>query len=201
MLPEKFIILAIVVSLIGQFFYLRDIVKGTIRPNLVSHSMWMLAPFVGVFFQIKAGAGLSAVSIFIAGCASLLVIIFSVFRKNQYWRLNAFDLICGGISVFALLLYIVTHNLIISILFAIISDSLAYIPTIRKTWNFPTTESSGIYVGGILNNIVGLLIIKEWLFPIYSFSVSIITLNLVIIFCIYRKKIFPKKEIISQNVI
>lgn len=190
MLPEKIIYIVILTSFFGSFFYIKDIFLGKTKPNLVSWFIWSLAPFIGVFFQLKAGAGLSILPIFMAGFISFLVVAVSILRKKAYWKINTFDVICGLISLMALLLYIFTRNLNISILFAITSDALAYIPTVVKSWNFPDTETSAIYITGILNNIIGLLIIKLWIFPIYSFSVSIIVFNLAVVFCIYRKKIF-----------
>jgi hypothetical protein len=189
MLPEKIIIVAVFLNLVGSFLYIKDIILGNTKPNLVSWSIWMLAPFIGVFFQIKAGAGLSVLPIFMAGFISLLIIFISLLNKNAYWKINTFDITCGVISLLALVLYIFTHNLSISILFAIMSDALAYIPTIKKSWNFPETETGLMYITGIISNILGLLIIKTWTFPIYSFSISIIILNSVIVYCIYRKKI------------
>ena len=189
MLPEKIIYIAVLVSLVGYFFYLRDIFSGKTKPNLISWFIWSLAPFIGVFFQIKAGVGLSVLPIFMAGLTSLLFIFIYLIKKNGYWKINTFDVICGIISLIALLLYIFTRNLGISILFAIISDTLAYIPTIIKSWNFPETETGVMYITGIIGNIIGLLIIKSWIFPIYSFGISIIVFNLAVLFCIYRKKI------------
>lgn len=195
MLPEYIIYFGVLISLIGQFFYLKSIILGSTKPNLVSHFIWMLAPFIGVFFQIKAGAGLSALVIFMAGFSSFLIVIISLFKKNGYWKLNNFDTICGLFSLTALVFYIFTHNLAISILFAILSDSLAYIPTIKKTWNFPNTETGSLYIGGILSNFLGLLTITNWAFPIYSFSISIIVLNSLVLFSIYRKKIFGPSSV------
>lgn len=195
MLPEYIIYIGVLISLIGQFFYLKSIVLGSTKPNLISHFVWILAPFIGVFFQLKAGAGLSALVIFMAGFASFLIVVISLFKKNGYWKLNTFDLMCGIFSVSSLILYFFTHNLSVSILFAILSDSLACIPTIKKTWNFPDTETGSLYIGGIISNILGLLTITNWAFPIYSFSVSIIVLNFVVLFCIYRKKIFGPSSV------
>lgn len=190
MLPEKIIYIIILTSFFGSFFYIKDIFLGKTKPNLISWFIWSLAPFIGVFFQLKAGAGLSILPIFMAGFISFLVVAVSILRKNAYWKINTFDIICGMFSLTALMLYIITRNLSISILFAIMSDALAYIPTLIKSWNFPNTETSAIYVTGILNNIIGLLIIKSWIFPIYSFSISIIIFNSFVLFCVYRKNIF-----------
>jgi len=194
MLPEKIIIIGVLINLFCCLWYIKNIIKGGTRPNLVSWFIWMLAPFVGTFLALKAGAGFSVTGIFMAGFGPFLVIIVSLFKKNAFWKIEKFDLLCGFFSILALIFYIITNNLGISILFAILSDGLAAIPTIIKSWKFPETESSSTYIGGIINNTLSLLIIKNWIFSIYSFNIYFIVVNVVIIFAIYHKKIF-KKEI------
>jgi hypothetical protein len=195
MLPENIIYLGVVINLVSSLWYIRNIFKGGTKPNLISWFMWMLAPFVGVFFQLKAGAGLSSLGVFMSGFGPLLVILFSLWNKNAYWKIVKFDLICGAISLMALVLYAFTHNLGISILFAIVSDGLAAIPTLIKSWKFPETETAAIYLGGIINNILALLIIKNWIFSIYSFSVYLVLINIAICFAIYHKRIFKKSSL------
>jgi len=196
MLPEKIIIIGVAINLFCSLWYVKSIIYGTTRPNLVSWFIWMLAPFVGTFLALKAGAGFSVTGIFMAGFGPLMVIIVSLLKKNAFWKIERYDLICGFFSLISLLLYIITNNLGISILFAIISDGLAAIPTIVKSWKFPETESSSTYAGGIVNNTLSLLIIKNWIFSIYSFNIYFIVINIIIIFAIYRRKIFKTKIII-----
>ena len=189
MLPENIVYFAVLLNFIGHILYVRSIIKNHAKPNLVSWFIWMVAPFIGVFFQIKAGAGLSFLPIFVAGLGSLLVIIVSSITKNGFWKISTFDIYCGLFSVLALILYIFTHNLGISILFAILSDGLASIPTIMKSWKFPETEMWAPYLLPIFSNIVGLMIIKDWSFSIYSFGIYFLILDMTILLCIYRKKI------------
>lgn len=193
MLPENIIFIAILTTLVGYFFYFRDFLYGKTRPNLVSWFLWMLGPFIGVFFQLKAGASLSILPVFFAGFGPLVVIIISLFRKNSIWKINKLDIVCGVLALMALMFYILTHNLGISILFAIFTDGLAAIPTIIKSWKFPETETVAVYVPSIFNNTLALLIIKKWIFSIYSLNIYFIVVNIIIIFCIYRKKIFKSK--------
>ncbi|HNW71829.1 MAG TPA: hypothetical protein PKZ36_01950 [Candidatus Paceibacterota bacterium] len=195
MFPEKIIFIGLAISLFCTIWYIWNIFKKGVRPNLVSWFIWMLAPFVGVILSLKAGAGLSIFGTFMAGFTPLLVILISLFKKNAFWKINAFDLLCGLFAVLALFIYVLTKNLNISILFAILSDGLAAIPTIIKSWKFPNTETSSVYLGGIVNNIFSLLVIKNWSFPIYSFSIYLIVINIVIIFSIYHKKmVYLKNE-------
>jgi hypothetical protein len=152
----------------------------------------MLAPFIGVFFQLKAGAGLSVIPVFMAGFGPLIIIVVSLFRRNSVWKITGLDIICGILALMALILYIFAHNLGISIIFAILSDALGGIPTVVKSWKFPNTETGAMYLIGILNNTIGLLIIKNWIFSIYSFNAYLIIMNLVIVFAIYHKKLAIK---------
>lgn len=195
MLPENIIYIGVVIDIIGSIFYLRSIIYGFTRPNVVSWFIWMLAPFIGVFFQIKAGAGLSVLPVFMSGLGPFFVIILSIFNKNAYWKVRTFDIYCGVLALLALVLYVLTHNLGMTILFAILSDFLAAIPTVVKSWKFSETESYSIYVAGIIINVLGLLTIKNWIFPIYSFSFYIVLINLIIILSISRKKFFRGKTI------
>jgi len=196
MLPEKIIFIGILLNIVGYYFYFKNMFFGQTKPNLVSWFIWMLAPFLGVFFQIKAGAGLSTLPIFMAGFGPFLVLLVSILKKDGYWKVTLLDAICGLLSIAALALYMLTKSLAISVIFVILSDGLAAIPTLMKSWQFPKSETSSIYLTGIFSQIIGLLIIKEWIFPIYSLGIYFIVINLAIVFCIYRKKIF-KKEIIS----
>jgi hypothetical protein len=182
MLPENIIYFAVSLNLIGHIFYIKSIIKGKAKPNIISWFVWMLAPFIGVFFQLKAGAGLSVLPVFMAGFGPLIIIIAAILVKNAFWKINSF--------------YIFTHNLSISIVFAILSDALACIPTFIKSWKYPESESSAAYTWAILSNIIGLLIIKNWSFPIYSFGIYLIVFNIAFVLILYRKKIF-RTEIIS----
>jgi hypothetical protein len=201
MLPEEIVYLSFLISIPGCYFYIKGILIGKIRPNLVTWFFWTLAPLVGVYLQLKAGAGLSILPVFLAGFFPLIIFLVALAKKNNYWKVTVFDILCGVFSLIALILWILTHKTSISLLFAILSDGLAAIPTLIKSWKFPETESAIGYTPGVINNILGLLIIKDWRFSIYSFSIYFIVLNTTLIIFILRKKFFRTREVTSQNAI
>lgn len=194
MLPEKIIYIGVLINLLGTAWYIKNIIRGGTRPNLVSFFIWVLAPAVAIFLQLRAGAGISFIGTFMAGFGPLLIIIFSLIKRNAFWKINTFDVICGFFAILALVLYIITNKLGISIFFAVLSDGLAAAPTIRKSWKFPETESGIMYAGGIINNILALLIIKNWIFSIYAFSAYLILINIIIVFAIYHKRLLNIKK-------
>ncbi len=164
--------------------------RGRTKPNRVSWSIWALAPLIGVWLQLQAGAGLSVLPVFMAGFNPVIVLIVSFLIHEGYWKITKLDIVCGFLAVLSLVLWIITKDLSISVLFAVLSDLLASFPTIVKSWKYPETETSSAYICGFIANLLGLFIITKWTFPIYSLGVYLVLLNLFITFCIYRKKIF-----------
>jgi len=189
MIPVQFIYFAVLLNLTGHLLYSRSIIKGNAKPNLASWIPWMLAPLAGTFFEIKAGAGLSVLPVFMAGFGPVIIITVALLTKNGIWKVSRFDIFCGLISLFALVVYIFTHNASISIVFAILSDLLAFIPTGIKGWKFPESEYHSTYSLPIISNTIGLLIIKNWSFPIYGFGVYLVIANIAMVCILFRNKI------------
>jgi hypothetical protein len=135
----------------------------------------------------------SVIPVFFAGFFPVIIFLVAWVRRNTYWKITAFDVLCGIFSFIALVLWIVTHKTGISILFAILSDALAAVPTLIKAWKHPETETAIGYTPGLINNILALLLIRNWTFSLYSFSIYFILLNITLIVFIVRKKIFPTK--------
>ena len=71
-------------------------------------------------------------------------------NKNATWDLHWFDYGCGGASFLALFLWTITRDPTIAIMLAIIGDGLAALPTIKKSWSNPETETSLNYLAASL---------------------------------------------------
>lgn len=192
MIPEYFAYLTIIFGLIGAIFYIKGIMRGDTRPNIVSWILWTIAPFVGVYISYKSGiSGPLLFSTFMAGFSPLLVVIASFFKKGAYWKTTPFDIVCGLLSVVAIIIWVTTQNGIISLSFAILADLLAGIPTMIKSWHHSETEVIAPYALGIVNQMITFLIIKDISFLNIAFPIYFVLSNLVIIFEIKRKYLFP----------
>lgn len=190
MLSEQFIYLGLLFYIAGYYFYIKDMFTGDTKPNLVSWFLWVLGPTIGAFLQFKDGAGLSLLPVLVGGLGPLVIVGISLWRKNGFWKITFFDLVCGALALMAILLYIITHNLSFSIIFAILSDALGFIPTYKKSWTDPGSESWGMYAASAFFNFVGVLTITHWSFPIYSFGIYLVIANIAQLVVMYRKKIF-----------
>jgi hypothetical protein len=66
------------------------------------------------------------------GFGPLLVFAASFVNKQSYWRLGPTDYLCSACSVLALVLWRITSNPSVAIVFEIASDGLAALPTLIK---------------------------------------------------------------------
>jgi len=176
-----------IIDLIGTGFYIKSMLKGKTRPNRVTWLMWSVSPLIAAFAALSAGAALAAVPILVTGFASLLVFIISLLKKEAYWKINEFDWICGALSVLALILWYITKDPIIAIVFSILSDFFAMLPTLIKSWKHPETESTSVYLASLLSSLTSFAAVKTLNFASVGFPSYLIITNIIIIFFIKRR--------------
>lgn len=180
MLNENFVILGVVIATLGSIKYLIETLRGTVKPNRVTFFLWALAPLVAFTAEVKQGVGIQSLMTFWVGFSPLIILIASFVNKKAYWKLGPFDFICGGLSLIGLLLWYITQVGNIAIIFAILADGLAALPTIVKAFYYPETEDSWYYLAFAISIILTLLTIKEWNFAHYGFPIYILIIVLTI---------------------
>lgn len=174
MIDERWIILGVTLNFLGAIGYLVDTVKGKTKPNRVTWFMWALAPLVAFFAEIKQGVGLQSLMTFMVGFSPLLIFIASFVNRKSEWKITKLDIICGSLSLLGLILWAVTRHGNIAILFAIIADGLAALPTIVKSYRAPETENYWVFLAAMVSAGITLLTITMWNFEHYAFPVYIL---------------------------
>lgn len=180
MISDKFVIFAALLNLWGSLGYANLTLKGKVKPNRVTFSLWALAPLVAFGAQIGEGVGLQSLMTFMVGFGPLLVLIASFLNKESYWQLKKFDYICGGLSIIGLGLWAITGEGNLAIFFAILADGLAALPTVVKSYIAPKTENWFLYFLAVISAIITLLTIDKWTFAYWGFPVYILAICIVI---------------------
>jgi len=180
MLHSNFVIIGTLIGAAGAVAYLRDTIRGRVKPNRVSFLLWSVIPMIAFLAQIKQGVGLEALMTFSTGFLPFTVFIASFFNKQAEWKLSVFDVICGVLSVSGIILWIITRVGNIAILFSIVADALAAIPTIRKAYKYPDTEIAWPWIATVAGVILTLLTLPILTFANSGFIIYILAMNLLI---------------------
>jgi hypothetical protein len=174
MLNAHFVILGAIINVLGSSAYLVDTIRGRTRPNRVSFFVWTLASMLAFGGEIQKGVGLMALTTFTAGFVPLLIFAASFADKKAVWKLTKFDFSCGALSLVGLCLWLLTGQGDLAIFFSIIADGLASLPTLRKSYTYPESETWTGYFAGALNGGIGLLTVKHWTFASVGFPFYIV---------------------------
>lgn len=184
------VVLSVPIIIAGSVAYIRDTLAGKSKPNRITWSMWALAPLIGTAAAMSAHADIWAtVRVFLAGFLPLLVLAASFINRQSYWKLTIFDMLCGACSVLALVLWGIIDSSRSAILFAAIGDGFAALPTIRKAWKYPETETGLTYVASFTSALLIIPSIPRWNIENSAFQVYLLIANALLLFAIYRKRL------------
>lgn len=187
MIDERFIIVGAILNFLGCLSYLRDTIKGKTRPNRVSWFLWAAAPLIAFSAELNHGVGLPALMTFMAGFCPLLIFLGSFLNRTAKWKLTRLDFICGALSVVGLVLWQITGSGGLAILFSILADGLAGVPTIVKSWKEPESENWHAFFLGGASALLTLLAIDTWDFAHAGFPLYILTICVLLVVLIKFK--------------
>jgi hypothetical protein len=184
---EYVVFIAAFASLLGALTYIYSMFRGQTKPNRVTWFMWSVAPFVATAAAVSDGVGWAVLPVFMSGFSPFLIFTASFFSKKAYWKHTAFDHVCGVLSGLALLLWFITNNPNVAIVFAIISDALAAVPTLLKGWRNPETESAWPYIIGTFTPLTSFLVATTWSFSEIAFPIYLVATNALLFLSIAKK--------------
>ena len=174
----------------GATAYIRDTLSGKTKPNRVTWSMWALAPLIGTAAALDSGADLWATArVFLAGFLPLLVLIASFANRQGYWKLTRFDVACGSLSLLALIVWAAVDSPRTAILLAATGDGVACLPTLRKAWRHPETETGITYLAGFVSVLLVIPSIPEWNIENAAFQMYLLIANALLLIAVYRKRL------------
>ncbi len=186
---EFLVFVAAIASLLAAVVYIRSMFKGHTMPNRVTWFMWSVAPFIATAAAVSNGVGLAVIPVFMAGLSPFLILTASFFNKKAYWKLARFDFIYGMLSGLALVLWYVTDSPNLAIIFAIVSDALAAVPTLTKAWRHPETESAWPFIVGLFSPMTSFLVAVTWGFSELAFPTYLIVINFLIVISVLKRNL------------
>ncbi|HEY1085201.1 MAG TPA: hypothetical protein VGE34_00560 [Candidatus Saccharimonadales bacterium] len=188
MINENWIFVGAVLNLIGSTNYCFNTIQGKTKPNRVTWSLWALAPLIAFAAMLGEGIELKlALMTFMVGFGPLLIFIVSFINKKSVWNITRFDVICGTLSLIGLVGWVFTRTGDVAILFSIVADGLALIPTLIKAWREPETESPLVFFFGAASATITLLAVKSYDFTTVGFPIYILTVCILLFLLIQFK--------------
>lgn len=183
---EQYSYVAFLLAIIGYIPYIINTIKGTTRPHIYS---WLVSSIMSmIIFGIQLSEQVG-ISMFVTLFITLICLVILVLGlKNGNRDIKKVDSIFLILSLVTLIYWLFEQdNLVAAILTAIIPN-LAFIPTIRKTWEHPYSETLFTYLTSIFRNSFLLLSFTHYSLPaIISPVVTIVVLAVFSLLVIGRR--------------
>ena len=161
MIASQFIYLALALSALGAFGYVRDTLKGVTSPHRVTWSLWAVEGILAFVIEIQDRVGPASLMTLMLGLVPLVVVAASFANPHSVWKIEMFDVACGVISVAGLAFWAFVNEPTVALIAFVAADQMAALPTIRKSWLAPGTESPGVFFLGTINCVLTLLTLKH----------------------------------------
>ena len=193
LLRHSIAIIAIILTFVGYVPYDRDIIKGSTKPHIFSWFIWGLITLIVFALQVYGGAGIASL---VTLCAALMCIgvIFLGLKHKSISDITKIDVVflCGALVSIAV--WIFAKQPVLSALFATTIDILAFVPTIRKSWHKPYTETLSMNL--LTTFRFGLVLISLDAYSLLTLLYPVTWLignGLFALMLIYRRRIVGKK--------
>lgn len=138
-MKEIFATIAIILSFVGYIPYILDIIKGKTQPHIYSWLVWGLITIIAFALQISEGGGSG--SYVTLAAAIITFIIFFLGLKNGKKDITSMDTLFFVLSLVSILIWVLAKQAVISAILLSVITIIAFIPTIRKSWNKPYEET------------------------------------------------------------
>ncbi len=162
--------IAVILTFIAYIPYYRDIFKGKTRPHIYTWALWNLLTILIVAIQIRGGAGAATWVTASAGLLGIGVMVLGF--KNGKKDITKSDTVVAILALAAIFFWIAVDQPVISIILVIVADMLAFIPTVRKSYNDPYSETLSLYITNALRFGLALFAVETYTFLSTSWIVA-----------------------------
>lgn len=152
--------LAVVCELVSAVLYYRDIYRGNTKPHLYTMVIWAILAGIVCAGSLVAGAGAGAwgTGASFLFCASLVPI--AMYRGTT--DITRLDGIFLAAALVAIVPWLITKNPLWSVVFATFIDWLGMLPTMRKTYNAPRSESLSSWLLALTRSVLQIVALNAY---------------------------------------
>ncbi len=173
-------------ALLGNIPYIRDAINKRVKPHPYTWLVWTIVSGITLFGQIAKGAGIGALPTAVAEAFTVFIFIYSL--RYGFKNIQRTDNYFLAAALMGLIPWILTKDPTLSVVIAVLIDLVAFIPTIRKTWQKPSSETPALYSANVLRHVLTLLSLGSYNIATTLHSIAMISTNSVMTLIILLKK-------------
>lgn len=186
-------ILAGIISLAAYPPYIRDMLKGTTKPERATWLIWTALSGIALAGQIGADAKWSLIMTLAQTIG--VAVIFLLSLKLGTGGLHRRDIISLLVAVVGLVLWVLTNRPIMAILLVIVVDAAGAWLTIYKAYKDPGSETLITWWLDTISNLLGVLAVGSLNVTLLSYPAYLLLANGAVVAAIYLARLKRRQSL------
>ncbi len=183
-------VIAVALTFVGYVPYVRDTIRGKTRPHIYSWFLWGFITAIAFGVQVSGHAGPG--SLVTIAAALVCFIIAGLGLRAGKKDIAKTDTIFFVAGLAAIGIWLVAKQPVFSVILLSAIDMLGFIPTIRKSWHHPYSETQFTYELNTFRFALALLALDRYTIVTALYPVTWISANgLFSVLLIVRRKNAP----------
>lgn len=193
-----FAALSIIVAIGGAFLpYLRDMFLKKTKPHTYTWLVWTITQGTALAGLIKGNGGWGALTLI--SSTSFCFLVFLLSFKYGTKNITKMDTIILLAALLAIIIWWQMKNPLLAVFMVSAIDVLGYIPSFRKTFENPWTETATSWVIFSLANILTIFALSEYNLLTLTYLIAITIANVVLLaICLIRRRIISRLTSVGQ---
>ena len=178
------LVLATTVSLSAYAIGFVSIIKGKFRPQRMTRFLLLLISLLFVGTLLAQGDTNAIWLALAAFMGTLSIFILSI--KRGMGGSSKLDITVFLMVIVSLVVWYTTKNPVLGLTMSIVTDFIAFSPTLIKAWVLPETEEWRFYVMDVISSFLIILSLStitlgNAIFPIYIFLINLLVTIIILI--------------------
>lgn len=189
-------VVGVILTFAGYIPYITDMVKKKTSPHAFTWLVWTLAVGISAALQIKGGAGAGAWTTVTVAVLCLFIFLYTL--KNGVKNVAPSDILFLVLALVSLGLWVVAEKPVLSAILIVSTDILGFIPTIRKSWNNPYSETLFMYQITTVRHALSIVALRQLNTLTLLYPVAWTVANLLFsVMLMVRRKVITKSVVLK----
>lgn len=184
---------AALITVVAYYPYVRDIFKRKTKPHAYTWLIWGITQGTAAVILLYGGGKFGVISLILG--TLLVSFVFLLSLKYGTKNITKSDTAILIAALFAIVVWWQLNNPVLAVLMVSAIDGLGYIPTYRKSWVAPWSETLSFWFAMVVVNILILLSLSEYNILTVMYVSTLAVANAVELgLCIMRRKVVAKPD-------
>ena len=178
--------IAVILAIAQAIPYIIDIFKGKTKPHLYTYLIWSIVTALAFLGQFAAGGGPGSWTTGIMAVITIGVLLLCF--KYGTADITLLDGVFLIGAIIAIIPWWLTKDPTLSVILATLIDVLAFLPTIRKTYRDPSTETLISYISNLLRHPISIFALTIYSLTTVIYPAALFVMNAVLVLVIVVRR-------------